>query len=55
MAFHNHSSNLLADYSERLVSPPEEELILRKLMRLLDEDFTPRTALNARPLVRYDA
>ena len=50
-----HISNINLDHSQVLVSLPEEEKILRKLMRLLNEDFTPRAALNARHLARGDA
>ena len=65
MAFHNHSSSLLPDFSQRLVSClepefpqsplPAEEKILRKLMCLLNEDFAPRAAMNSRHFARGDA
>ena len=58
MALSNRISNFIPDYSETLVSSlepqlpqaplPGEEQILRKLMSLLNEDFAPRAALNAR-------
>ena len=65
MARPNYISNLVPENSEAFVSCfepglsqaplPGEDQILRKLMRLLNEDFTPRAALIARPFVRGDA